>query len=120
MTSQIIAGYGYAQADEAGLHKHEIVPPTHVEGLHHSSKISSDEKSSDAKKEKASEDGQIVETVHHENEEEDDGLDYNVTDEDRVNLRRIPAPIPWTAFLIAICELSERFSYYGTTQVFQK
>ncbi|PWN88857.1 putative PTR2-Di-and tripeptide permease [Acaromyces ingoldii] len=42
-----------------------------------------------------------------------------VTDEDRRTLRRVPAAIPWASFLIAVCELSERFSYYGTVQVFQ-
>ena len=50
---------------------------------------------------------------------EEDGLDYNVTDEDRATLRRVPAPMPWAALLVALCELAERFSYYGTTQVFQ-
>lgn len=117
MSSQIIAGYGYAQADEAGMNKHEIVPPTTVGESHHDNEVSSDEK-----KEKSYDD-QVVETVHHnedEDEDEDDGFDYNVTDDDRVNLRRVPAPIPWTAFLIAFCELSERLSYYGTTIVFQK
>ncbi|KAG8852952.1 hypothetical protein FRB96_008471 [Tulasnella sp. 330] len=34
-------------------------------------------------------------------------------------LRRVSDNIPWAAFLIAIVELAERFSFYGTTAVFQ-
>lgn len=41
------------------------------------------------------------------------------TDEDKLTLRRIPEAIPWTAWTVAFCELAERFSYYGSTQVFQ-
>ncbi|CEH16071.1 H /oligopeptide symporter [Ceraceosorus bombacis] len=41
------------------------------------------------------------------------------TDEDRINLRRVPEKIPWTAYIISFCELAERLSYYGTTVVFQ-
>ncbi|KAG9018264.1 hypothetical protein FRB90_011718 [Tulasnella sp. 427] len=33
-------------------------------------------------------------------------------------LRRISDAIPWPAYLIALIELAERFSYYGTTAVF--
>lgn len=102
MESQLIAGYGFAQADEAGLDKHVIAPP-HFGGDHHSVK------------EKESK-GEVVESVNQIDEE----YDYNVSDDDRANLRRVPAPMPWTAFLVAICELAERFSYYGTTQVFTK
>ncbi|KAF9510756.1 hypothetical protein BS47DRAFT_1299831 [Hydnum rufescens UP504] len=33
-------------------------------------------------------------------------------------LRRIPDKIPWSAYLIGIVEMAERFSYYGSTAVF--
>ncbi|KAG8899287.1 hypothetical protein FRB99_006823 [Tulasnella sp. 403] len=33
-------------------------------------------------------------------------------------LRRVSDSIPWPAYLIALVELAERFSYYGTTAVF--
>lgn len=110
--SQQFGGYGAALADEAGLTHHEIVPPP-LEHAHDSkgSQSDLDEKAKSLNKPDVHE--QIL------REAEEDGLDYNVSDEDRVTLRRVPAAIPWAAFLIGICELSERFSYYGTTQVFQ-
>ncbi|KAF8964521.1 peptide transporter PTR2A [Flammula alnicola] len=46
-----------------------------------------------------------------------DGLLYP-TDEERATLRRIPDKIPWNAYLIAIVELAERFSFYGSSVVF--
>ncbi|EJD42453.1 peptide transporter PTR2A [Auricularia subglabra TFB-10046 SS5] len=45
-------------------------------------------------------------------------LDEVAPDSDGYNLRRIPDDIPWNAYLIAIIELAERFSYYGATVVF--
>ncbi len=45
-------------------------------------------------------------------------LEYPTEDE-RSTLRRIPEAIPIMAYWVAFCELAERFSYYGTTQVFQ-
>ena len=41
------------------------------------------------------------------------------TEDERHTLRRIPEAIPVMAFWVAFCELAERFSYYGCTQVFQ-
>ncbi|CAO1635007.1 unnamed protein product [Parajaminaea phylloscopi] len=41
------------------------------------------------------------------------------TEEEASTLRRLPESIPWTAWTVAFCELAERFSYYGSTQVFQ-
>ncbi|PWN48494.1 PTR2-domain-containing protein [Violaceomyces palustris] len=41
------------------------------------------------------------------------------TEEERATLRRVPEKLPWTAYAIAVCELAERFSYYGCQQVFQ-
>lgn len=50
----------------------------------------------------------------------DDGVDFVApTEEERSTLRRVPESLPWTAYAIAFCELAERFSYYGSQQVFQ-
>ncbi|KAI0826573.1 oligopeptide transporter [Trametes gibbosa] len=46
-----------------------------------------------------------------------DGLEFP-TNEERQTLRRVSDSIPWAAYWIAICEMAERFSYYGTTVVF--
>ncbi|KAJ6616047.1 POT family-domain-containing protein [Mycena sp. CBHHK59/15] len=46
-----------------------------------------------------------------------DGLQFP-TDEERATLRRVPDSIPWNAYLIAIVELAERFSFYGSSVVF--
>ncbi|UZJ55467.1 hypothetical protein CBS101457_004787 [Exobasidium rhododendri] len=114
MDSQLVGGYGFAQADEAGLKKHEFLPP-HVGTDHHTNEEIHEEKKGGSKSST-----EIVEHLREGrgNVDEDDAFDYNVSEHDRINLRRVPAPIPWTAFLVAVCELAERFSYYGTTQVF--
>ncbi|KAJ6263709.1 hypothetical protein Dda_2278 [Drechslerella dactyloides] len=44
--------------------------------------------------------------------------DDTPTEEDLRTLRRVAGKVPWTAYSIAFVELCERFSYYGTTQVF--
>ncbi|KAF2155201.1 putative peptide transporter [Myriangium duriaei CBS 260.36] len=41
-----------------------------------------------------------------------------ISEEDLQNLRRVSGKITWIAFTIAVVELCERFSYYGTTVVF--
>ncbi|TBU48942.1 oligopeptide transporter [Dichomitus squalens] len=46
-----------------------------------------------------------------------DGLEFP-TEEETLTLRRVSDSIPWSAYLIAYCELAERFSYYGSTVVF--
>ncbi|KDQ52243.1 hypothetical protein JAAARDRAFT_162976 [Jaapia argillacea MUCL 33604] len=56
----------------------------------------------------------------HEPEELDgihDGLEFP-TEEERQTLRRVSDSVPWNAYMIALVELAERFSYYGTTVVF--
>lgn len=120
--SMQFGGYGFALSDEAGLPHHEIAPPTDVEHEHHQNAKEHEKKnSSENEKSIIGSDGQAVKPDVQEQllrEGEEDGLDYNVTDEDRATLRRVPAPLPWTAYLIGFCELAERFSYYGTTQVF--
>ncbi|EJD43873.1 proton-dependent oligopeptide transport family protein [Auricularia subglabra TFB-10046 SS5] len=47
-----------------------------------------------------------------------DGL-VLATEEDIATLRRTPDRIPWNSYLIALVELAERFSYYGSAVVFQ-
>ena len=39
------------------------------------------------------------------------------TEEERRTLRRVSGAVPWTAYTVALVELCERFSYYGTTAV---
>ncbi|KAF1969841.1 di/tri peptide transporter 2 [Bimuria novae-zelandiae CBS 107.79] len=53
--------------------------------------------------------------------EEDDGFnDGEVpTEEEKKTLRRIGDPVPKAAFLVAIVELCERFTYYGASGLFQ-
>lgn len=41
------------------------------------------------------------------------------TDEEKAKLRKVSDAIPWTAFLVAIIELCERFTYYGLSGVLQ-
>jgi hypothetical protein len=41
------------------------------------------------------------------------------TAQELATLRRIPARIPWTAFIIALVELCERFAFYGLSGPFQ-
>lgn len=40
------------------------------------------------------------------------------TNEELETLPRVPAPVPIRAFSVAVCELAERFSYYGCTNAF--
>lgn len=40
------------------------------------------------------------------------------TDEELETLVRVPAPVPIRAFAVAVCELAERFSYYGCSNAF--
>jgi len=46
-----------------------------------------------------------------------EGLEF-LTEEELATLRRVSDALPWTAYMIAIVELAERFSYYGATAVF--
>ncbi|KAI6020031.1 POT family-domain-containing protein [Pisolithus orientalis] len=46
-----------------------------------------------------------------------EGLEFP-TEEELVTLRRMPDAIPWTAYMIAVVGLAERFSYYGASAVF--
>lgn len=39
------------------------------------------------------------------------------TDEEMKTLRRVAGKLPWLTFTVAVVELCERFSYYGTTAV---
>lgn len=41
------------------------------------------------------------------------------TEEERATLRKVSDKIPWAAFLVAMIELCERFTYYGLSGPFQ-
>jgi hypothetical protein len=45
------------------------------------------------------------------------GHENEPTAEELKTLRRVPDKIPWKVYTIAFVELSERLSFYGTTQV---
>lgn len=52
--------------------------------------------------------------------EEDDGLGgVKPTAEELRTLRKVGEPLPKAAFLVAIVELCERFTYYGASGLFQ-
>jgi len=52
--------------------------------------------------------------------EEDDGLGgVKPTEEEKLTLRKVGEPLPKSAFLVAIVELCERFTYYGASGIFQ-
>lgn len=61
-------------------------------------------------------DSDIADSLHHTDGPSPDGA--HPTEEERIQLRRVPDSIPWAAYLIAFIELAERFSYYGSTVVF--
>ncbi|EER27641.1 hypothetical protein D8B26_006266 [Coccidioides posadasii str. Silveira] len=55
----------------------------------------------------------------HDSDDEGMGLNRTApTDEEMLTLRRVSDKIPWITFSIAFVELCERFSYYGTINVF--
>lgn len=37
------------------------------------------------------------------------------TEEEAATLTRVPDRVPFASYLVAVVELGERFSYYGTT-----
>ena len=41
------------------------------------------------------------------------------TEEDLATLRKVADHIPWSAFIVALVELCERFTYYGLSGPFQ-
>jgi POT family proton-dependent oligopeptide transporter len=52
-------------------------------------------------------------------DEEDELRGEMPTDEEKRTLRRIGDPLPKAAFLVAVVELCERFTYYGASGIFQ-
>ena len=48
-----------------------------------------------------------------------EGADDEPTEEDRATLRKVSDKLPWSAFLVAVVELCERFTYYGLSGPFQ-
>ncbi|PPQ98990.1 hypothetical protein CVT26_014417 [Gymnopilus dilepis] len=71
---------------------------------------------SDIKKHQV-ESSEVVSSVEHELDGVHDGLVFP-TEEEKQTLRRVSDSIPWNAYLIAIVELAERFSFYGSSVVF--
>lgn len=45
--------------------------------------------------------------------------DDEPNEEELATLRRVSDTLPWRAFLVAVIELCERFTYYGTNGPFQ-
>jgi len=58
-------------------------------------------------------------SVQHQYEEEDGFGGQKPTDEEKATLRRVGEAVPNAAFLVAIVELCERFTYYGASGIFQ-
>jgi POT family proton-dependent oligopeptide transporter len=62
-------------------------------------------------------------TVLGESHEHEGSSSFNTdeepTEEERVTLRRVADKLPWSAWLVAIVELCERFAYYGLSGPFQ-
>ena len=52
-------------------------------------------------------------------EEHDGYSEERPTEEEKKTLRHIGEPLPKAAFLVAIVELCERFTYYGASGIFQ-
>ncbi|KAJ3575009.1 hypothetical protein NP233_g1373 [Leucocoprinus birnbaumii] len=55
--------------------------------------------------------------IEHELDGIHDGLEFP-TEEEKRTLRRVADSIPWQAYMIALVELAERFSFYGCQVVF--
>lgn len=58
-----------------------------------------------------------VVAYHHDDDEELRG--EVPTEEEKKTLRHVGDPLPKAAFLVAIVELCERFTYYGASGIFQ-
>lgn len=66
-----------------------------------------------------------IDQIHHFDEkgnehESSETIDRDApTDEERQTLRKVSDKLPWSAFLVALVELCERFAYYGLSGPFQ-
>lgn len=58
-----------------------------------------------------------VNDLSHSSLNEDEYDDYP-TEEDMKTLRRVSGKINWAAYSVAVCELAERFSYYGSSVLY--
>lgn len=56
--------------------------------------------------------------VQHDDEEDGFGGE-RPTEEEKRTLRHVGEPVPKAAFLVAVVELCERFTYYGASGIFQ-
>lgn len=61
----------------------------------------------------------VIETVALSVESERSREEDEPTEEEVAKLRHISDKIPWSAFLVAVIELCERFTYYGLSGPFQ-
>lgn len=61
--------------------------------------------------------GSSASDLEHELDGIHDGLEFP-TEEEKRTLRRVADSIPWAAYMIALVELAERFSFYGCSVVF--
>lgn len=62
----------------------------------------------------------ISEANDHSHSDNDDDVALQKiypTEDEMQTLHRVADKVPWTSFTIAVVELCERFSYYGTTAV---
>ena len=57
------------------------------------------------------------EPIHYAAVDTPDGQEPTV--EEMATLEKVAGPIPWSAFLVAVVELAERFTYYGVNGPFQ-
>lgn len=57
----------------------------------------------------------IVDVAHGSSDGTEVALNDQPTEEEMHTLRRVSGHINWAAYSVAICELAERFSYYGSS-----
>jgi POT family proton-dependent oligopeptide transporter len=62
-----------------------------------------------------SEKGEVI----TDDDEDEDLRGERPTEEEKRTLRRVGDPLPKAAFLVAVVELCERFTYYGASGIFQ-
>ena len=74
----------------------------------------------DLSKEATAKEGSIVVDTPPDDSSHADGLldDDAPTEEELQTLRRVSGHIKWSAYTVAFCELTERFSYYGSNVLY--
>jgi POT family proton-dependent oligopeptide transporter len=95
----------------------QVPPPVFVEGAARNDfPPTYDERSIKEKQSLGEEGGAVVSAEAYYDPRNPD--DVYPTEEEAATLRRIPDRVPLASYLVAVVELGERFSYYGTTVVF--